>query len=111
MTLDSLYDEVDWEEPPAPRRGRWPLVVGGVLLGLLALYAGAAAFFGDRVPRGTTVAGVAVGGQGADQARATLTEQLGPKSSAPLVLTSSAGKVEAAPADLGVAVEIGRAHV
>jgi vancomycin resistance protein YoaR len=106
MTLDSLYDEVDWEEPPAPRRGRWPLVVGGVLLGLLALYAGAAAFFGDRVPRGTTVAGVAVGGQGADQARATLTEQLGPKSSAPLVLTSSAGKVEAAPADLGVAVDV-----
>ena len=106
MTLDSLYDEVAWEEPPAPRRGRWPLVLGVVLLGVLALYAGAAAWFGDRVPRGTTVAGVAVGGQGADEARATLTRQLGPKSAAPLVLTSRAGKLEAAPADLGVAVDV-----
>ena len=106
MTLDSLYDEVAWEEPPPPRRGRWPLVLGAVLLGLLALYAGAGAWFGDRVPRGTTVAGVAVGGQGADEARATLTRQLGPKSAGPLVLTSSAGKVEAAPADLGVAVDV-----
>ena len=106
MTLDSLYDEVAWEEPPAPRRGRWPLVLGVVLLGVLALYAGAAAWFGDRVPRGTTVAGVAVGGQGADEARATLTRQLGPKSAAPLVLTSREGKLEAAPADLGVAVDV-----
>ena len=106
MTLDSLYDEVAWEEPPAPRRGRWPLVLGVVLLGVLALYAGAAAWFGDRVPRSTTVAGVAVGGQGADEARATLTRQLVPKSAAPLVLTSRAGKLEAAPADLGVAVDV-----
>ncbi|HET6967370.1 MAG TPA: VanW family protein [Ornithinibacter sp.] len=107
MTLDSLYDEVAWEEPsPPPGRSRWPLVLGAVLLGLLAVYAVVAAYVGDRVPRGTTVAGVDVGGQGADAARATLTEQLGEKSAATVVLTSSAGKIEAKPTDLGVAVDV-----
>lgn len=107
MTLDSLYDEVAWEDPPPPPgRGRWPLVLGAVLLGLLAVYAVVAAYVGDRVPRGTTVAGVDVGGQSADEARATLTEQLGAKSTATVVLTSSAGRIEAKPADLGVAVDV-----
>jgi vancomycin resistance protein YoaR len=106
MTLDSLYDDVDWQEPSPPGRGRWPLVIGGVLLGLLVLYVAVAAYVGDRVPRGTTVAGVAVGGQDADQARATLTDRLGSTSEATVVLTSGAGKVEAGPADLGVAVDV-----
>ena len=107
MTLDSLYDEVAWEDPPPPPgRRRWPLVLGAVLLGLLAVYAVVAAYVGDRVPRGTTVAGVDVGGQSAEAARATLTEQLGEKSAATLALTSSAGRIEAKPADLGVAVDV-----
>lgn len=107
MTLDSLYDEVAWEEPPPPPgRSRWPLVLGAVLLGLLVVYAVVAAYVGDRVPRGTTVAGVDVGGQSADAARATLTEQLGAKSAATVVLTSSAGTIEAKPTDLGVAVDV-----
>ena len=109
MTLDNLYDQVDWEEPTDPTepgRRRWPLVLGAVVLVLLAIYLAAAAFFGDRVPRGTTVAGVAVGGQGAGAARATLTEQLGAKSTATIVLASTAGKIEAEPADLGVAVDV-----
>ena len=106
MTLDSLYDEVDWEEPPPPGRRRWPLVLGAVLLGLLSVYAVAAAFLGDRVPRGTTVAGIAVGGQDADAARATLAGQLGESSTATIVLTSSAGRIEAKPTDLGVAVDV-----
>ncbi|HSO65869.1 MAG TPA: VanW family protein [Ornithinibacter sp.] len=106
MTLDSLYEEIAWEEPPPPGRSRWPLVLGAVLLGLLAAYAAVAAFTGDRVPRGTTVAGVAVGGQSAGAARANLSEQLGEKSAASVVLTSSAGKIEARPTDLGVAVDV-----
>lgn len=106
MTLDSLYDEVAWEEPTPPRRSRWPLALGAVLLGVLAVYAATAAYVGDRVPRGTTVAGVAVGGQSADAARATLTDQLGEKSAATIELTSSAGTFAAKPSDLGVAVDV-----
>ena len=107
MTLDSLYEEIAWEEPPPPpERSRWPLVLAAVRLGLLAAYAAGAAYTGDRVPRGTTGAGVAVGGQSAGAARATLAEQLGEKSAASVVLTSSAGKIEARPTDLGVAVDV-----
>jgi vancomycin resistance protein YoaR len=106
MSLDSLYDEVDWQEPPPPRRGRWSVAIGAVLLGLLVAYVVAAVLVGDRVPRGTTVAGIALGGQDADQARATLTDRLGRTSGATVVLASSAGKVTASPADLGVAVDV-----
>ena len=76
MTLETLADEVDWDEtPPGPRR--WPFVVAGALLAVVAVYAVAAVWLGDRVPRGTTVSGVAVGGQGADEATATLDAAFG----------------------------------
>ncbi len=105
MNLDTLTDDVDWEELP-PQRRRWPLVVAGAVLALGVVYLAAAAWFGDRVPRGTTVAGVAVGGQGADEARATLTDELGARTTQPLVLTSSAGKVENLPKELGLGVDV-----
>ncbi len=73
---------------------------------MLALYTVAAVWLGDRVPRGTTVAGVAVGGQGGDEARATLGRQLRAKVAAPVVLTSSAGKVEGTAEDLGLGVDV-----
>ena len=58
--------------------GRLALVVV-VVLALLAGGAYAAAYYGagDRVPRGTTVAGVGVGGQTTEQAVRTLQEALG----------------------------------
>ncbi|WP_240917809.1 hypothetical protein [Phycicoccus sp. HDW14] len=64
-----LFDETSWEEEPswedpAPGPRRWPFAVLGGLVVLAALYGGAAAWAADRVPRGTTVAGVDVGGQG-----------------------------------------------
>ena len=93
MSLDTLTDEVDWEERP-PARPRWPLVVAGALLAFVAVYVAAAAWFGDRVPRGTTVSGVAVGGQSGDDATATLTTALGSVAAKPIVLTSTAGKVQ-----------------
>ena len=105
MTLDTLPDGLDREESPTVRR-RWPLAVAGALLGLLAVYIATAAFLGDRVPRDTTVSGVAVGGQGAQEARATLTEQLGGGADRPVVLTSSVGKVEVSAEDLGLALDV-----
>ena len=105
MTLDELRDEVEWEEPTSGRP-RWPLLVAGAVLALLAAYVVAAAVLGDRVPRGTTVSGVAVGGQGAAEARATLTRALGARAAQPLVLASSAGEVKAAPKDLGLGLDV-----
>jgi vancomycin resistance protein YoaR len=105
MSLDTLTDEVDWEERP-PERRRWPLVVAAALLAFVALYVAAAAWFGDRVPRGTTVSGVAVGGQSGDDATATLTSALGSVAAKPIVLTSTAGKVRTTPKALGLTVDV-----
>ncbi|HSF98698.1 MAG TPA: VanW family protein [Ornithinibacter sp.] len=98
-------DEYDLAEP-LPSRRRWPLAVGAGLVALVAAYVAAAVVLGDRVPRGTTVAGVAVGGQDADKARATLTTALGDAAATPITLTSTAGEVERLPQDLGVAVDV-----
>ena len=91
---------------PRVRLRMLPALVAGAVLALLAAYVVAAAVLGDRVPRGTTVSGVAVGGQGAAEARATLTRALGARAAQPLVLASSAGEVEAAPKDLGLGLDV-----
>lgn len=106
MTLDSLRDDLEWEEPEAPTRPRWPLFAGLALLLLAVVYVAAAAVLGDRVPRGTTVAGVALGGQGAGAARDALAAEVATATGTPLVLTSSAGKVEVAPTDVGLSVDV-----
>ena len=80
--------------------------MAGALLAFLAVYVAAAAWFGDRVPRGTTVSGVAVGGQSADDATATLTTALGSVAAKPIVLTSTAGKVRTTPKALGLQVDV-----
>ncbi|QKE83945.1 VanW family protein [Arthrobacter sp. NEB 688] len=109
MTEDLLeqesWDEPTWEEP-GPGRRRWPFVVGGVVALLAVLYGATAAWAGDRVARGTTVAGVDVGGQDADAARAALERALGGASGERLTLTSSAGKATVVPADAGLSVDV-----
>ncbi len=102
---DARWEEPVWEDPaPGPRR--WPAVVAGTVLLLAALYGGAAWWFGDRVPRGMTVAGVDVGGQTADVARTTLERAVGDGADEPLTLTSPAGEAELDPADSGLAVDV-----
>ena len=58
------------------------------------------------MPRGTTVSGVAVGGQGAGEATATLDAALGAAAAQPVVLTSTAGKVRTTPKALGLRVDV-----
>ena len=43
MTLETLYDDVEWEEPTQPRRSRWPLWTGIGLAVLAWLVEGARA--------------------------------------------------------------------
>ncbi|HMM94097.1 VanW family protein [Phycicoccus sp.] len=109
MTQD-LLDHSGWEEPsweePAPGPRRWPLHLLGLLVLLGALYVGAAAWAADRVPRGTTVAGVDVGGQSAARARAILTRALGDPAALPLTLTSPVGKSVLDPVRAGLSVDV-----
>lgn len=106
MTLDTLDDELQWDDSSSRSRSRWPWVVGLAVLVLAVAYVAAAAVLGDRVPPGTTVAGAPVGGQSAAQARETLTSTFGDATATPLVLTSGAGTTEIRPVELGLAVDV-----
>ena len=90
---------------PSSRR-RWPFLLAGALVALVAAYVAAAVVLGDRVPRGTTVAGVDVGGKDVDGARDALAAGLADVGTEPVTLTSPVGEVAVQPSDLGVSVDI-----
>lgn len=84
-------------------------VVAGVLLGLVVLAGGAYAvahqLTGGQVPRGTSVAGVAVGGHDADKAVALLKAGLKDRVDAPLELVIGDDEREVTPAEAGLSVD------
>ena len=87
-----------------PRR-RTARVVGGiaaVLVVVAAGYVAASWALADTVPRGVTVAGVDIGGQQADVAVATLTEELHAVTSEPIIVTAGDRSVSLSPAQSGL---------
>jgi vancomycin resistance protein YoaR len=89
----------DGQPSRAPRALLWTAVVLVVLAGV---YAGAQWMFSDRVPRGTHVAGVDVGGMPAAEAKDRLTEELGPRAAEPIELTAADASTTLDPADAGL---------
>lgn len=98
-----------FDEEPAGKRRWWRpvLIVAGVLVVLGGAYVGGAYALADRVPRGTTVAGIEVGGMSAEDARTALTEGLAERSSQPITVTARevSGTVDPATAGLTFDVE------
>ena len=87
-------------------KGRRGLVIGGVVVGAVAaVYLGLVAATGDGLPRGATVLGVDVGGQSEEQAVATLTTSLGPRSTATIDAVVGSDHVSIVPADAGLAFD------
>ena len=80
------------------------LVTGAVLAALVALLVGAHAYAGDRLPRGTTAAGVSIGGLDRQQAVSRLTQRLGPQLRQPfaVVVAGTAHTIEPTAAGLRV---------
>ncbi|NCT91134.1 vanomycin resistance protein VanB [Cellulomonas sp. APG4] len=77
--------------PDDERSRRWPRVLGiaaAVVVVLGGLYVGALWLWSDRVPPGTTVAGVEVGGLTADQAVSLLDEQLAAAETEPVPVSA-----------------------
>lgn len=102
--------EMDFSELPdagAPRRSRTPWIVLSVLVMLLAAAYGALVWWtGDRVANGTTVAGIDVGGQTAQEARATLEAQLPARTTAPVDVTVGGTETTVDAQAAGLAVDL-----
>src|SRR3954468_7801181 len=94
-------------EQSRERAGGRAVVV--VLLGLLVLAGGAyaAAYYlaGDNVPRGTTVAGVEIGGQDRDAAEAALRASLAERAEQPLSVRVDGADHTVTPAEAGLSVD------
>ena len=72
---------------PRPRKlGKPGVIVAVVIAAALISYVGAAWLLSDRVPRGTTVAGVEVGGMSSTVAEETLESSLAPLTSEPMTV-------------------------
>jgi vancomycin resistance protein YoaR len=91
-------------EEEAPRRGwvRGLLWTGVGVLVLGGLYTGAQWFYSDKVPSGTSVAGVDVGGLTRTAAQDTLEAELGPRAAEPVTLAAGEASTTLDPAAAGL---------
>lgn len=92
------------QQTPRRRRGLyWTL--GGVAGLIVLLYVGGWFLTGDRVPKGVSVAGVDIGGMTADEAAATLDDELGAQETAPIVVQYDGQQYEIDPIDVGLELD------
>ena len=100
----SPFDEFEPEE----RTRRWPrrlLVGAGVLVALGGAYVGASYATADRVPRGTSVAGVDIGGLSSDDAVDRLTEELSGATGKTIVVQANDVQASIEPAAAGLSFD------
>lgn len=104
---DEAWSPLQEFEEERPRRWLRPvLVVAGVVVVLAGGYVGAAYALGDRVPRGTTVAGVDVGGRTAEDAREKLTAHLGELATEPVPVSAQDASGTVDPATAGLTFDV-----
>ena len=96
-------------QPAVSKEKAGARVVTLLLLGLVVLAGGAYAFAhemaGDKVPRGTTVSGVDIGGQRQDRAAAALEQGLASRTGAPISVSVNGQTRTVMPAEAGLAVD------
>ena len=94
------------ETPPGRRRLRRAGLALGVLVAVLAAaWVGGYLLAGDKVPRGTTVAGIAIGGLAEGEAARRLEDGLRARAERPVPVTVDGRTTEAEPAELGLSVD------
>ncbi|QCQ92582.1 VanW family protein [Rhodococcus sp. SGAir0479] len=106
-TDTAVADPAGSDEAPASNR-RWvkyaAVVAGVIALGAIA-YAVDWVVSADRVPRGVTVAGVAIGGESTSAAEQTLRAQLGPRADRAVPVRAGTTDSEVVPAQAGVGID------
>lgn len=89
------------------RRGVWLALIGLVVL-LGGLYVAGHFLLGNRLPTGTRIAGVGVGGLTPDEAAERLTVDLGPRTKKPLSLYFEDHEYTLEPSEVGLDLQIER---
>ncbi len=93
--------------PAGSWRRRWPwFAVGGLAAVVAALSVGGYALAGDRVPHGTRVAGVDIGGLDTGQARAKLSVRLASAAAQPVTFTYDGRAFNVDPSTAGLALDV-----
>jgi vancomycin resistance protein YoaR len=99
-------------EDRRPRRDSDLRVIPWLLLGLVvlfgSLYVAAYLFTSGRIPRGTTVGGVRVGGLVPAAAEQRLREGLGGRAAEPVTVVANGRRTSVVPARMGLAVDVPR---
>ncbi len=101
-------DPVGGQPPDQPGRRRAPRVVlaaAGAVVLLAGVYVGACFALSDRVPRGTTVAGVPIGGKSSADARKALDSGLADVGTTPVTVVTDGQEFTFVPADAGLAFD------
>ena len=99
---------LDGFEPEEPRRSRTPKVLmwtGIGLVVLVGLYVAGQWAVADKVPRGTTVAGVEIGGKSADDATAALEAGFAERLTAPIPVEAGGNAAEIDPERAGLGLD------
>lgn len=81
-------------------------VAAALLVVIVTAYGTLAVFLGERVPAGTSVQGIAVGGMDRTSAQRRLDAELGPLVTRPLTLTADPASTQLTPADAGLGVDV-----
>ena len=87
-------------------RRRWLALGSAIVLVPAALFLLASVANHGRVPKGTTVEGIAIGGLTPEAAKVVLTKQLVPRTNKPVIVVADASRVAVEPQAAGVAIDV-----
>lgn len=95
--------------PEEPQRNEWVAILVRTLVAVLVLGGGyyfAAQYLGGRVPNGTQVEGIDIGGLSPEDARSTLDDRLEDMATEPVVIDVEGDTVQIAPEDAGLTLDL-----
>ncbi|AZA14227.1 VanW like protein [Corynebacterium choanae] len=85
---------------------KWAVAVGGIALAGAIAYGADTAYMHDRIPRGVTVADIAIGGKTQEEAAALLAEELAATSTSPVTVVAGDATTTVQPQQAGLSVDL-----